>query len=349
MAEPIIASAVASAGKVKLSAPASAEAGVFFRDLTQLLGWLTQTNLGVNQTVLPINMLDTAIVRFRLPDTLPAPRRDALVRAAVANFLASQGLHQPRHSLGGQTPLAAGRQSDPAMKARLEGLVQFAEQMARRPGSRPIYQDYDFDRLRYRLGLLSRPGKDDAKGETRHKALLWYNLGYVQSVPADTIPAEHLRTAWETATACTDDALAITLGERIQAHHQPLFEQISIARWVAPMLRRDLRENAAGRAIERLDKAIALDQQFRAGCDHARLLLWRAQASSRLGSADEARKAWAEACSSPGSLPVWQFDAVTELAEADQAIGLEFAERPPGTAFVGGLVRQFVEQLEADE
>jgi hypothetical protein len=280
---------------------------------------------------------------------MPAPRRDALVRAAVADFLESQWIHQPRHGLNGQTPLAASQNADLAMKARLEGLVQFAEQMARRPGSRPIYQDYDFDRLRYRLGLVQQPGKDDAKGETRHKALLWYNMGYIHTVPPASIAHEHLRTAWETATACTVDPLAITLGEQIQARHQPLFEQISVARWVAPMLRRDLRENALGQALEHLDEAIRLDGQYRSGSDHARLMLWKAQATSRLGTAEAAQKAWAEACAAPGALSIWQFDAVTELAEANQAIGRDFAGRQPGTAFVGGLVRQYVEQLEADD
>ena len=348
-AEPILASAVASGGKVKLSAPASAESGVFFRDLTQLLGWFTQTNMRVDQTVLPIAMLDAAIVRFRLPDSLPAPRRDQLTRAAVADFLESQWIHQPRHSLAGQTALAASQQADPAMKARLEGLVQFAEQLARRPGSRPIYQDYDFDRLRYRLGLTVRPGKDDAKGETRHKALLWYNLPFVQSVPPESIGPENLRTAWETATACTDDALAIRLGEIIQSRHQALFEQVSIARWVAPFLRRDLRENALDQALKRLDEAIGFDQAHRSGHDQAKLLLWRAQAMSRLGSPQDAQNAWSEACAAADALPIWQFDAVTDLAETDPAVGVSHAGQAPGTGFVGSLLRQYLAELAADE
>jgi hypothetical protein len=100
-----------------------------------------------------------------------------------------------------------------------------------------------------------------------------------------------------------------------------------------------------------LDTAIELDETHRAGCDHAKLMLWRAQATSRLGSAQVARTAWENSCSVPTAPPIWRFDAVTELAEADLAVGLEQARQMhgTGTAFVGSLISLYLAQAALEE
>lgn len=347
-AEPIIASAVAAGGRVRLSAPASVEAGLFFRDLTQLVGWFIEQNLSVDRTVLPLAMQDAALARFRLPETLPASRRDALARQAVVESIETDWISQPRHGLGGLTPLAASRKNDSVTRVKLEGIVQFMEQLARRPGSRPIYQDYEFDRLRYRLGLIQPPGKDDAKGEARHKTLLWFNLDHVRSVPVGAIPEANVRTAWETATACHEDALAVGLGERLKALFSKEFVEISAARWAAPFLRKAVQEESLEAALGVLDKAITLDREYAYGWDNAKLLLWRAQAVTRLGSPEDAVAAWDEACLAANAAPIRQFDAVIELCEDDESADMivKIAKAWPahgGTRFVEALLRRYVE------
>lgn len=348
----VMASVIATGGKLKISAPASAESGLFFRDLTQLLQWLTGDKIAVDHGVLNLSIIDASVARFKLPADLSPLRRDQLSKQAVADYFENQWIHQPRHGLNGMTPLAVSSESKAGWKARLEGLIGFQEQMARRPASRPIYQDYDFDRLRYRLGLIQQPSKDDTKGEALHQSLLWYHLGYVQSAAPAKMSEPHLITAWETATACTDDGLAIRLGDEMRNRNPLIFSEIPIGRWAAPYLRNFLKEGNLPGALDLLDHALTIDKKYREGWDQAKLLMWRGQAYSRLGSPSDAATAWIVACEHPDAPQIRRFDSITDLIEMEEA-GTEvlslcarwLADSP--TEFLGGLIELTLEELES--
>ena len=57
-------------------------------------------------------------------------------------------IHQPRRSLTGNTPRGRGR--PPALRKKLLGVIHFIQDCA----GAAWWPDYDFDRLRRKLGLL---------------------------------------------------------------------------------------------------------------------------------------------------------------------------------------------------
>ena len=349
---PITASVIALGNTLKISAPAAAESGLFFRDLTQILEWLTCDKIRVDHGILSLPMLDASVARFKLPADLSPLQRDQLSKQAVADYFESQWIHQPRHGLGERTPLAAASDLKASSRVKLDGLIQFLEQMARRPASRPIYQDYDFDCLRYRLGMIQKPGKDDTKGEARHHSLLWYHLDYVKTAQSAKMSEPHLITAWQTATACSDDPLAIRLGDEIRSRNPLIFADGPSGRWAAPYLRSFLRDGNLQAALELLDHALLIDKKYRSGWDEAKLLMWRAQAISRLGKPADAQSAWILACEHPDAPPIRRFDSVTDLIELDEARAAmqslchRWLDDSP-TEFLADLIEQTLEEFAA--
>jgi hypothetical protein len=113
----------------------------------------------LTSTPLPLPMLDQAVASFRLPAGLDSDQVDRLTREAIEHYFENLWINHPRLGLAGRQPRRApGAISwqvaiDPAMKARLEGIVRLQEQLAERPTSSPLFQGYPFDRLRRRLGL----------------------------------------------------------------------------------------------------------------------------------------------------------------------------------------------------
>jgi hypothetical protein len=113
---------------------------------------------------LPIALIDAAVWRIRLPGDMDAETRGRLLREWVELYYEHAWIAQSRRSLAiraidAQTPAAAARhsaQTDTTLRARLEGLVAFREQLAQRPSMQHLYQGYPFDRLRRRLGLDTR-------------------------------------------------------------------------------------------------------------------------------------------------------------------------------------------------
>ncbi|MFM7129745.1 MAG: hypothetical protein ACKO0V_10350, partial [bacterium] len=319
---PVLASAADSAGQARMSQPSGAMNHDFLETISTHIDFLTGNAPEIQSGILSVSLADAAVSRFRVSQALPDATRDALTLATVSGYFEESWIHQPRMALSGSTPLEFARSLTPVRKARLEGLITFHQQYAARPVARKLYQNYDFDRLRYRLGLLQPIGVIDAKGEARHNSLLWFHLDHVRSQAPGKISDNHLITAWETATACRDNGLAASLGNELLARGNSIFADISLARWVAPFLRLALAEDDLDSAQTRLEKAIELDSQVRGGQEASVLHKWQAEIQSRLGTPDAAARAWSEACQWPGSPPITRFEAVLDLAETD----IEMAE-----------------------
>jgi len=301
-----------------ISAPASPTAGIFLRELCDQWRFLNDGERAteVEVSVLPIAMLDAAAFRFRLPADVPDDVRGALIVEALAAWFETEWIEQPRHGLDRMTPAKASGYDSPVMRARLEGIIQFQEQLARRPGREALYAGYDFDRLRYRLRLGTPPGKDDAKGEARHKALSLYDPDHVRTLEPKGLSPDDLAVAWKTASAVHDDATAIRLGQFIADHALDSLERIPLADFIAPFLRRSLQEGTttdSGR--DWLDFALKIDAERHSGRERPRLLKWKAEFASRCGDASAARQAWAIACEHPNAPPILAYEAAVDLWE----------------------------------
>ncbi|MFM1801932.1 MAG: hypothetical protein RJA81_1284, partial [Planctomycetota bacterium] len=309
----VVASYVRDAGKIRFSQPSGSDMNFVMDEILQLSQDVAGMKLESQIGILPLHLLDSNVARFRISDALPEHNRNALCKHAVSDFFESVWIHQPRNGLNQLTPFQASEQNQPIFQAKLEGIVTFLEQLARRPASRDLYQDYDFDRLRYRLGLIQTPGSIDAKGEARHQSLLWFNNNHVKTVSPEKVSETYILTAWETATACRSDEAAIALGAEIQKKYESRFSEISLARWVAPWLRKALRDRNLNAGLEKLSEAIQLDRSWRMSRELSQLLQWKAELISRLGNPEDAAQAWLQAIELEFSPPVMCLRAVIEL------------------------------------
>ena len=91
-----------------------------------------------------------------MPGGLEPSRADDLQREWVEHYYEDLWIHRPRQGLGGLSPLAAAEASqrgDAVVRAKLAAVVDFREQLGRRPSALRLYHGYPFDRLRRRLGL----------------------------------------------------------------------------------------------------------------------------------------------------------------------------------------------------
>lgn len=346
---PVLASVVANARQIRLSQPSAAINHDFLETISAHFEVLTGTTPDIHSNILSVSLADAALTRFRIRQDLSNERKDTLTLAAVSSYFEETWINLPKMALAGMTPLEYAQSLTPVKRARLEGLIAFQQQYAARPVARKLYQNYDFDRLRYRLGLLQAIGSIDAKGEARHNSLLWFHLDYVRRQTPGKISDNHLITAWETATACRDNTLAVTLGKELLARDNSLFADISLARWVAPFLRRALAEDDLESARSSLTKAIELDLNMRGGHERVVLHKWRAEVESRLGDTDSATRAWSDACQLPDAPPITRFEAVLDLAEADPLVAGKFCREMQETtenSYVRALLAHWLEMQE---
>ena len=113
---------------------------------------------------LPLPFLDADVWTVRMPGGLEPSRAEEWQREWVEHYYENLWIHRPRQGLGGLSPMAAAEaahRGDAVIRAKLMAVVDFREQLARRPSAQRLYQGYPFDRLRRRLGLAAgRPRRD---------------------------------------------------------------------------------------------------------------------------------------------------------------------------------------------
>jgi len=355
-ASTVVASVLSECILFLVSAPASPAAGLFFRELRDQLRYFSkeQQIAEVEVEVLNIALLDAAAFRFRLPPDIPDELRRRLSAEAIGSWFETDWIDQPRHGLGRLSPAQAAGIPVAAMRARLEGIIQFQEQLARRPGHEQLYGGYDFDRLRYRLGLGRPAGDIDAKGEARHKALSLYDPAHVRNLKPETLSPADLAVAWQTAFAVHDDATAIRLGYYVVHKSPDALAHLSTADFIAPFLRRMLRDGITGEAVrDWIAFALKTDAELHGGRDAFRLLEWKAEMVSRQGDADAASRAWRVACAHPGAPPIVAYRAVVDLWDlpGGNVTAMAFAAESLAETinpYVRALLRQVIENESSE-
>jgi tetratricopeptide (TPR) repeat protein len=130
--------------------------------------------------VLPLHLLDSQALAFRLPDGLDAEERLRRSAEALDEYYRVDWGHAPRHGLSlaepdphhAEPPWQAGErvsQGSALAAAQLEGVIRLREQLARRPQAAALYGAFSFDRVRTAFQLKPR-WSDDAQEPTRDDA-----------------------------------------------------------------------------------------------------------------------------------------------------------------------------------
>jgi tetratricopeptide (TPR) repeat protein len=274
-----------SAGTLRLSSPRVET----LRQIEELL--LARIELG-HRTIrreaspLPFPFLDADVWTVRVPSGLDPAHVDQLMREWVEHYQESEWIHRERQGLGGLSPLGAAREArrgDPVLRARLTAVVNFREQLGRRPSALRLYQGYPFDRLRRRLGLdPSDPGATDptdlsCAGPTELDAL----------EPA-ALDDHRLAEAVASAVGLRDDERTAALTTELIRRRPPEVAAPYLASAVSALIRRALGRGEINAALRWIDQAQPLgDARTTATLD-----TWRAEILSRAGRPDEALSAY---------------------------------------------------------
>jgi hypothetical protein len=230
---------------------------------------------------LPLPFLDADVWTVRIPGGLEPARAAEWQREWVEHYYEDLWIHRPRQGLDGRTPLAAAeaaRRGDAAARARLAAVVDFREQLGRRPSARQLYQGYPFDRLRRRLGLP--PNEAEAVDSSDLSCATPWELAALDPKALDD---QRLADAVASAAGLRDDAITAPLAGELLRRSVP-FPGPHLLGAVSPLVRRALASQDVGAALDGIDRARPLADERTAGT----LDIWRAEILARTGRPDEA-------------------------------------------------------------
>ncbi len=234
---------------------------------------------------LPLPFLDADVWTVRMPAGLEPTRADDLRREWVERYFEDLWIHRARHGLDDRSPMAAAEaahRGDAVARARLAAVVDFREQLGRRPVAIRLYHGYPFDRLRRRLGL--EPVDPDAVDPADLSCAPAWELAAL--APA-TLDDHRLADAVASAAGLRDDTIAAPLGIELLRRSIPI-AGVSLVGAVSPLVRRAMGGGDPDVALDWIDRA-----RPRAVGRTAEILdVWRAEILARAGRPDDAARVY---------------------------------------------------------
>ena len=195
---------------------------------------------------LPLPFLDADVWTVRMPAGLDPSVADDLRRDWVEHYFEDIWIHRGRYSLDDRTPIVAAQaahRGDAELRAQLAAVVDFREQLGRRPVAVGLYQGYPFDRLRRRLGLeLAQP---DAVDPADLSCASPWELAELDPAALDD---RRLRDAVASAVGLRDVALTVTLATALLDRPTPI-DGPTLLRAVSPMIWRSMKAGDPEAAI----------------------------------------------------------------------------------------------------
>jgi tetratricopeptide (TPR) repeat protein len=291
---------------------------------------------------LPLSLADAAVWTIRFPLGLDSDSRHRLARAAVEHFFDNVWIHIPRRGLDGLRPLEAGcaaAAGDRVLRAKLEGVVAFREQLGARSTTRALYGGYPFDRLRRRLGLeVHSPETVDAAD------LTCANGTELDQLVPGQLDEHRLAEAFESAGGLRDDARAARFAAELAARGPGAMRSahVNLEQLCATRIRDYLARGDKAGALACLAQAVALDRELTGGSLERTLATWRAEVLVRAGAPDAALEAFQELLARhPGDADL-AYDAASTLHDAgysEQArplaeLALRLAQQAADPAFL---------------
>ncbi|MBX6312109.1 MAG: hypothetical protein IRY99_04200 [Isosphaeraceae bacterium] len=269
------------------------------RDLLSALGD-EERPLDRRSTPLPLALMDAAVWLVRLPDGLDESARQNLLREAVERYYEDDWIFAPRHGLAGPddsqavaSPIevyrrlrdlqgeAGGRAA--VLRAKLEAVIRVREQLAARPHVRGLYGGYPFDRLRRRLGLEPI---DPAAVDPADVSCM--SADELERLEVASLDEARLVEAYRSARAVCDPWTTGRLAKVLAERSPSALVRVDPPRLAERVVFATFDQEGLARALEWLDRAIALDQQISGGRHRGRFELWRGHLLGRSGQRAEA-------------------------------------------------------------
>ena len=342
----LLATVVATSRAIRISSPDPRTLDDVHDPLIALIGGLPPT-LRRESIPLPLTLADAAVWTFRLPGGLDPEARQALTRLGVEHYYEDLWIHQPRHALGGRSPLEASRlaaEGDREAWAKLGAVVRFREQLGARPRTARLYQGYPFDRLRRRLGL----GPDDPNAIDLQD-LSCASLFELKSLDAGTLVPPRLNDAITSALGLRDDPLIASMGAELFRRPASAIE-VPLVPLMAALARESARLDRPEEALDWLEVA-----RKRADSGGRRTFaVWTAEIQARTGRADDAARTYETLLGERPDAPLALDAAETFLDLGHPARALSFLQlaleeaRRSGDGAVEGKANALMEQVNRD-
>lgn len=247
-----------------------------------------------------------------------------IVRDRVRQFFEEKWIHRPMPTLGNVAPLdAAGH---PVLKKKLLGLILFLKDCA--PPIEPY--DYDFDRLRRKLGLLPegesalRGRSDSSQSDEADIAAM--SAAELSSLNPEQLSDGKLSEAYQFSLKLDAKDLAGHFA-RALVSRPPRPEQPDRFPWYAHLMQLALAEGDTDTALDYLNDGEKADCEYNQGRRRNDYELRRAQIHSKRGETDRAHEIFSGLIArAPGELRFQGNAAEAMLSAREPSRALQFAE-----------------------
>jgi tetratricopeptide (TPR) repeat protein len=200
-------------------------------------------------------------------------------------------VHKPRRALSGNTPLDAA--AHPMLRKHLRGVVQFIQDCAK--GG--MIANYDFDRLRRKLGLLAPPSairsplsdQDTAGQRTADSGQRIAEMGTAElaALGSTNLSDEQLEQAYQTAVKLDAEELAANFARQLIA--RPLSsERLDRFPWYSYLSQHALRSGDKDGALDYINEGEKADCEHNEGRRRNEYELRRGQIHVKRGEVEQA-------------------------------------------------------------
>jgi tetratricopeptide (TPR) repeat protein len=194
-------------------------------------------------------------------------------------------IHKPRRSLAGNTPLDAA--AHPTLRKHLRGVIQFIQDCAR--GG--MMANYDFDRLRRKLGLLDGTGAPPAQTSVTavSPTLDIANMGTAElaGLNAANLTDQQLEHAYQAAVKLDAEELAANFAKSLIAR-PPRPEQPDRFPWYSYLTQHALKTGDKDAALDYVNEGEKVDCEQNEGRRRNDYELRRGQVHVKRGEAEAA-------------------------------------------------------------
>jgi tetratricopeptide (TPR) repeat protein len=231
------------------------------------------------------------------------------------NYLEEDWIHQPRRSLGNVPPIDAAGHG--VLRKKLRGIILFVVSCAGKLG-----ENYDFDRLRRKLGLLDGAAAAPAQGPD----ISALGAAELAELNAETLTDEQLEQAFQGALKLDARELAGKFA-RLLLQRAPTAEKPDRYPMVNHLVQAALHEGDTNGALAALTEGEKLDAEHNESKRANDYGLRRGQIHAKRGEIDQAMAAFEQVFArSPAEVRYRGSAAEAMLAAKQPAKALQFAE-----------------------
>jgi tetratricopeptide (TPR) repeat protein len=255
----------------------------------------------------------------------PVVKRDdnrQRVAEHIQKYYEDTWVHQPRRSLIGNTPVDAA--ASPRLRKRLAGVIRFIQDCAH---GTPV-GDFDFDRLRRKLGLGGAPpataGATPPTGVAADVAAM--GTAELAALDASALSLEQLEQAYHAAQKLDAQELAAHFAQALVAR-PPSPDRPDRFPWYTFLTQRALKEGDTAAALDLVNAGEQADCEHNEGHRRNDYELRRGQVHARRGEMDAAEDVFRRLIErSPSNLKYRGAAAEAMLSARQGARALRFAE-----------------------